>query len=91
MEIAFENLLDYFLGQKCKNFIHIEPIMELYDKSQEFDNLAYRYAKKRNYLDGFFQRLLSYQRDKNIKINCCNKIIGSAFHDGWTFLKWEKY
>ena len=24
---SFENLLDYFLEQKCKIFIHIEPII----------------------------------------------------------------
>ena len=86
----FGNLLDYFLTQKCKNFIHIEPIMELYNRDNEIDNLAFLYAKKRNYLIGFLPKLLNLQERGIIKIHCCNKMIGNGFHDGWTFLRWEK-
>lgn len=86
----FTNLLDFFLQQDCKNFIHLEPIMETYDRNNEIDDLAYRYADKRNYLKGFLPKLQELEEQSIIKINCCNKLIGSGFHDGWTFLRWEK-
>jgi len=86
----FYNLLDYFLTQECKFFIHIEPIIELYNRDNEIDNLAFLYAKKRNYLIGFLPKLLNLQQNGIIKIHCCNKMIGNGFHDGWTFLRWEK-
>ena len=56
----------------------------------EFDDLGFRYDEKRNYLVGFLPKLLELEKQGIIKVNCCNKIIGSEFHDGWTFLKWEK-
>ena len=35
-------------------FIHIERILELYNRDTEFDNLAFQYSEKRNYLiEGF--------------------------------------
>jgi len=85
-----QDLLDYFLNQECNDFIHIEPIMELYNRDTEIDDLAFRYAEKRNYLVGLLPKLLELEKEGVIKINCCNKMIGSGFHDGWTFLKWEK-
>ena len=86
----FQNLLDFFLEQECYDFIHIEPILEIYDRDTEFDDLGFRYDEKRNYLVGFLPKLLELEKQGIIKVNCCNKIIGSEFHDGWTFLKWEK-
>ena len=85
-----QDLLDYFLNQECNDFIHIEPIMELYNRDTEIDDLAFRYAEKRNYLVGLLPKLLELEKEGIININCCNRIIGSGFHDGWTFLKWKK-
>ena len=86
----FENLLDFFLKSDCNNFIHLEPILEIYNREHEIDDLAYRYSVERNYLTGFYSHLLKLQKQSKIKIHCCQRIIGSAFHDGWTLLRWEK-
>jgi hypothetical protein len=86
----FDKLLEFFLNGNCNNFIHMEPILELYDREYEIDDLAYRYSIKRNYLIGFLPKLEELQKQSRIKIHSCQRIIGSAFHDGWTFLRWEK-
>jgi hypothetical protein len=85
-----QGLLDYFLMQECNNFIHLEPILELYNRDTEFDNLAFQYSEKRNYLVGFLPKLLELEKKGIIKVHCCNKIIGGPFHDGFNFLRWEK-
>jgi len=85
-----QGLVDYFLKQECNNFIHLEPIMELYNRDTEIDNLAFQYAEKRNYLVGFLPKLLELEKKGIVKVDCCNKMLGSGFHDGWTFLRWEK-
>jgi hypothetical protein len=86
----FNMILEYFLRQKCKNFLHIEPINELYSRDIEFDDLAFRYSVKRGYLTGFFSKLRDLEGLGKIRIHCCNKIIGNRFHDVWTFLRWER-
>jgi hypothetical protein len=87
----FGDLLDFFMQQPARDFLHIEPIVELYDRSTLFDDLAYRYSIKRNYLQGFYPSLLALQAKGLIRILETKKIIGGGFHDGWTLISWQKY
>ncbi len=86
----FGNLLAFFMSQPAREFLHIEPIIELYDRSKLFDDLAYRYSIKRNYLSGFYPALHRLQVEKKVKILEERKILGSGFHDGWTLIRWRK-
>ena len=63
-----QGLLDYFLMQECNNFIHLESILELYNRDTEFDNLAFQYSEKRNYLIGFLPKLLELEKKGIIKV-----------------------
>ncbi len=87
---GFGNLLNFFMSQPAKEFLHIEPILELYDRSKLFDELAYQYSLKRNYLNGFYSSLHKMQSQDLIKIQQERKILGSGFHDGWTLIRWTK-
>jgi len=88
--IEFSNLLDYFLNQKTQHFLHIEPFVELYDRAFEFDELAYLYSKKRNYLNGYLSALKNLEQDGLITIEYQKRIIGSGYHDAHTIVKWKK-
>jgi hypothetical protein len=88
--IEFTALLDYFLNQETQHFLHIEPFLELYDMTNEFDELAYSYSKKRNYLDGYLSALKNLERQGSIKIEYQKRIIGSGYHDAHMIVKWKK-
>lgn len=86
----FESLLDYFLFQDGVEFIHIEPFLECYEPNSLFDQLALLYSLKREYLDCYLERLRALSHNGLIEIKSTQKIIGSAFHDGWTMVSWRK-
>ena len=86
----FTNLLDYFLSQEGVEFIHIEPFLEGYKSDSLFDQLALLYSQKRGYLEGYFKRLNELSLDGVVEIKSTQKILGSAFHDGWTMVIWKK-
>ena len=86
----FTAVLDYFMSQKTQHFIHVEPFLELYDMNNEFDQLAYSYGKKRNYLDGYLSALKNLELEGLIKIEYQKRTIGRWYHDSHTIVKWKK-
>ena len=85
----YKELLNFFLSQSKVSFIHIEPTLEFYQNNL-FDKLAYDYSVKRNYLNGYFKELFELEVSNKVNITYKKKIIGSAFHDGWTIVCWNK-
>ena len=83
------DLLSFFLSQSNVDFIHIEPTLELYQNNL-FDQLAHDYSIKRNYLNGYFTDLFKLEAEEKINVTYKKRIIGSAFHDGWTIVCWTK-
>lgn len=86
----FDKLLEYFLLQDGVEFIHIEPFLECYERDSLFDQLGLLYSQKRGYLEGYLDRLRALNLDGVIEIKSTQKILGSAFHDGWTMVTWKK-
>ena len=82
----FEALLNYFLAQESAEFLHFEPITEAYDRTTLFGEMGYQYAIKRNYLNGYSEKLQELEEKKIIEIITHKPVIGSAFHDGWTMI-----
>tara|TARA_Y100000590_G_scaffold120397_1_gene137839 strand:- start:882 stop:1823 length:942 start_codon:yes stop_codon:yes gene_type:complete len=85
----YEELLKFFLSQPNVDFIHIEPTLELYSNNL-FDQLALQYSIKRNYLNGYFTELFKLESENKINITYKKRIIGSAYHDGWSIVCWGK-
>jgi len=85
----FDDLLEYFLSQDSVAFIHIEPFLECYKQDSLFDQLGLLYSQKRGYLEGYLGKLRELSLDGVIEIKSTQKILGSAFHDGWTIVTWE--
>jgi hypothetical protein len=61
-------LLAYWIEQKPKVCVHVEPIGELMDNMNLVDFLAQEYYAKRNYLAGFIASLKKLEEEKKIKI-----------------------
>jgi len=86
----FEPLFDYFYSQPASIYVHIEPFSEFSKDDVLLDVLADRYAKKRNYLDGYLRHLEKLQESGMLKIIKRRKLIGSTFNDGWCLVVWHR-
>lgn len=86
----FNKFLKFVLFKKPKIVIHLEPLHELYDKSDLVDTLGLMYHKKRKYLDGYLTSLKKIEKKNKIKIIKCKKInFGGINHEGWSILIWK--
>lgn len=86
----FETFLQYILSQSPSLFIHVDSILEWYDKSKLLDNLAARFDERRNYLKGHWPRLEELEKEGRIEIIKKNRSnLGSLFHDGYSLIVWK--
>ena len=86
----FQEVLKYFLLQNDVKFVHFEPFVELYDRTNLFGELGYRYASERNYLSGYYNALKALEAEGKITVSREVCLLGSAFHDGWIHIDWHK-
>lgn len=84
-----EAFLDFLLRQAPAICVHVEPLHELYDPTDPFDDAARRYAERRGYLRGYLPRLESLAREGRIELLEVRRHLGSEFHDGWGSLVWR--
>lgn len=86
----WESFVDYLRKNKPSICIHIEPIEELLDEQKLMDNLAIRYFRKRNYLDGFLTGLRRIEAEGGLKIHRAQRTnIGSLFIEGYSVVVWS--
>ena len=75
-------LLDYLIDSKPDLVLHLEPVIELYDPLNSFDNLAIKYTQKRNYLEGFLPSLEQKEKEGKIElIEVLRPEIGGVWHE----------
>lgn len=84
-----EAFLAFLLRQAPAICVHVEPLHELYDPTDPFDDAARRYAERRGYLRGYLPRLESLAREGRIELLEVRRHLGSEFHDGWGSLVWR--
>lgn len=83
------NFLESMIASKPLFCIHMEPIVENYDRQNLVDELAYQYHVKRGYLDGFKTKLKQYEEDGRLQIIVDHRMgVGSFFHEGFSLLVW---
>lgn len=85
----FDAFLGFLLAQAPALCVHVEPLHELYDPTNPFDDAARRYAERRGYLRGYLPRLESLAREGRIELLDVRRHLGSEFHDGWGSLVWR--
>lgn len=80
--IQHEQLLLFLLKARPDIVLHYEPILEFYDPDNIFDQLAYRYSMKRNYLSGFFTSLCRLRDAGKIEIlKAYRPCLGGVIHE----------
>jgi len=86
----FHNFLDYIVDRRPGICLHLEPIVELYDKNVLIDYLAIQYHIKRNYLKGFLPALEEKESQNKIEIITTNRFgIGNSYHEAYTLIVWK--
>lgn len=83
-------VLEWLIGRRPRRCLHIEPIVDLYDARNSFDEIALRYHRARNYLDGFFGYLKQRADDGAIRITATGRVkLGNMFHEAYSYVVWE--
>ena len=86
----YKLFIDYLLENKPNICVHIEPINELYEKNNEFDNVALKFHLSRNYLNNYLSYLKQLESESKINILKIKKVdFGSLYHDGYSIIIWE--
>jgi hypothetical protein len=81
----FSPFLRRLLELKPKRVVHIEPLLELYDQHDAFDQAAIRYHLQRGYLMGMLPWL-----EKRVDILLKQRLhFGSRFGESFMLLVWE--
>lgn len=82
--------VDYLLAQQPEVCVHLEPIHEFYGEDDLFDEVASRYHRHRNYLDGFLTRLRALAAAGRIELLEQRRTgLGSFFHEGYGLVVWR--
>ncbi len=85
-----EPLISTLLEAKPQICVHLEPIVELYNLENEFDKIAHNYHIKRNYLIGFYSKLINLERAGRIKLIKVSRTgFGSTFQEAYTMIVWK--
>lgn len=86
----FEPFLQFLLRKRPAIVIHMESIGELYDNECLTDYLAIQYDRKRNYLEGYLNRLQKLELEGKIHIINTQRILfGSEYHDSYSLIVWN--
>ena len=86
----YKAFVSYLLQNKPYICINIEPIAELLDENKLIDNLAIKYFKKRNYLDGYLDYLKRLEKENKITITEVKRTyIGSMFAECYSVIVWK--
>jgi SAM-dependent methyltransferase len=90
LNTKYENFLNYLMAHKPSICLHLEPLIELYDKDDLFDHLAFQYHRKRGYLNGFLTSLRNLETEGKISILDVRRLFfGSMFHEGYSIVIWR--
>ena len=85
-----DKIIKFILDKKPKIVVNLEPIHEFYDSDNLSDFIALNYHNQRNYLNEYYTKLLSLEKEGKLKIEFAKKInFGGHCHDGWSTIIWR--
>jgi len=77
----FRKFIDYLLFNKPKVCVNLEIMSEFLNPKNFLDKTSIDYARKRNYLNGFFDYLRLLERKKKIVIHQAQRLYIGALHN----------
>lgn len=85
----YKLLLNKLASQKIQ-CIHLEPIVELYNNENLYDELAIIYHNKRNYLGSYLSEIKRLEKHGKAKIIKEQRIsFGDRYHEAYSLIIWK--
>jgi SAM-dependent methyltransferase len=86
----FGPFLEHVCAARPRLCVHFEPLVELYDRADPFDDRAARYHERRNYLTGFLPAVQALAAQGRADIVALRRFgYGSHFHEAYNALVWR--
>lgn len=86
----YEPFLQFLLKTSPMLCLHVEPIVEWYDENHLIDYAAIKFHKKRNYWEGFPNRLKELESEGKVEILKTKRShFGSLYLEGYSQLVWR--
>lgn len=86
----YDPFIDFVLRTRPSRVVNLEPLLELYDRDDLLDYLAWSYSVRRDYLQGYYTRLLQLEAEGRIEIEALHRTrLGGEIHEGNTLLVWR--
>ena len=83
-------VIDLILARRPRRVLHIEPILDFYDPSDPFDDIAARYHLARGYLQGLVGCLEAHAAAGRIEITSRGRVkLGNLYHEAYSFIAWR--
>src|SRR5262249_20623684 len=83
-------VLDMLVRRRPRRGLHIEPILDFYDRALPYDDIAARYHKARGYLEGLWPSLSAFAADGKIEILSKGRVrLGNLYHEAYSFVCWR--
>jgi len=88
----YGDFLQFLLDKPFSRHVHVNSMLEFYDTDTNLtDYIICKLENNRNYLKGFFTKLMRMEKEKIIKIIKMVRVpCGSLLGDGYSITVWEK-
>jgi SAM-dependent methyltransferase len=88
--VAGPHVIDMLLKRPPRTVLHIEPILEFYDRADPLDAVAARYHLERGYLIGLADKLDGLAARGEIEITMRGRVrLGNLYHDAYSYIAWR--
>ena len=89
--MCYESVLSFLLAQPARVVFHLEPLVELYDATANFDILASAYHRHLGYLEGYLPTLQNLEKKGVIEIMECKRLgFGDVWHEAYGLVIWRR-
>ena len=82
-------IFHWMLTTKPAVVVHVEPLYELYDPQDPFDQVAMAWHERRGYLRGYLPAIREAAVRGVLEILECRRTFGGMMHDGYSVLAWK--
>jgi SAM-dependent methyltransferase len=83
-------ILEFLGARRAGIYLHLEPLLELYDSRVPLDELARRYHLKRNYLQGFVPTIQKLAENRQAEILALRRVqFAGLYHEAYSVMVWR--
>jgi hypothetical protein len=87
---AAPNVIELLLRKRPRRVLHIEPILDFYDRADPYDDIAARYHLTRGYLQGLAPALDDLAAHGKVEILSKGRVkLGNLYHEAYSFISWR--